>query len=177
MHAHGKTTHCTGPPADARTDPTRAAAESLVLLRAEAGEAVRHVEPELVCALDDLLALLGADVVSDLDGVLLIVHQQHLQVRGALHQELIEAILETEPGLLVRTVADVGHDGRALELPPHAAIDAAGLAPRGVHPLEAVRLEAGEFLHAFLADLALVSRRRHPACCFSLFCSFPTAVL
>ena len=37
----------------------------------------------------------------------------------------------------------------ALEAPSHAAIDAAGLAPGGVHALEAVRLEAGELLGAF----------------------------
>merc|ERR1719401_2258603 len=96
---------------------------SLVLLGPQPREAVGDVEAQLVRALDDLLALLSPDVVSNLNGVLLIVHQQHLQIGRALHEELVEA------GLLVGPIPDGGDEGRALELPADAAIDTAGLTP------------------------------------------------
>ena len=65
---------------------------SLVLFRAQASEAVSHMKAQLICALNYLLALLGTDVMSNLHRVLLVVHQQHLQVTRALHQEFVEAV-------------------------------------------------------------------------------------
>merc|ERR1740127_378553 len=137
------------------------ATTSLVLLGPQPRKAVGDEEAQLVGALDDLLALLRPDVVRDLDAVLLVVHQQHLQIRWALHEELVEAVLEAVAGLLVGAIPDRRHDSRALELPADAAVNAAWLAPGLVHTLEAVRLEAWELLHALLHNLALVRRRRH----------------
>ena len=119
------------------------------------------VQAQLVCPLHDLLALLGTDVVGNLHGILLIVHEQHLQVSWASHDKLVEAILQAEPGLLVRSVANLGAQSGALESPTHAAIDASGLAPSRVHALEAVCLEARELLRALLHNLPLVRWCRH----------------
>ena len=69
---------------------------SLVLFRAQASEAVSHMKAQLIRALNYLLALLGTDVMSNLHRVLLVVHQQHLQVTRALHQEFVEAVPEAK---------------------------------------------------------------------------------
>ena len=119
------------------------------------------MEFELVRALNDLLPLLGANVVCDLDAVLLVVHQEHLEVRTGAHDKLVETILDPVAGLLVRPVANARHESRALEAATDAPVDAARLTPSWVHALEAVGLETGELLQALLHDLAFVSRRRH----------------
>merc|ERR1719334_1391205 len=134
---------------------------SLILFCPEPGEPVGDIELELVGALHDLLAFLGTNVVSDLNCILLVVHEQHLQVSRAAHKELVEAILQAEAGLLVRAVTDGWHQCGALEAAAHPAINATRLAPGWVHTLEAVSLEAWELLHALLHDLALVCRCRH----------------
>merc|ERR1740121_1882549 len=90
--------------------------DSLALLCAQPREPVGHVQTQLVCALDNLLALLGADVVRDLHAILLVVHQQHLEIGGLAHQELVEAVAEAVPGPLVGAVPDVGHERGALNL-------------------------------------------------------------
>eukprot|EP00443_Scrippsiella_acuminata_P133688 CAMPEP_0115620982 /NCGR_PEP_ID=MMETSP0272-20121206/25493_1 /TAXON_ID=71861 /ORGANISM="Scrippsiella trochoidea, Strain CCMP3099" /LENGTH=127 /DNA_ID=CAMNT_0003057091 /DNA_START=52 /DNA_END=432 /DNA_ORIENTATION=- len=123
-------------------------APSLVLLRTQARESVGHIEAQLVCTLNDLLALFRTDVVCDFNSILLVVHQQHLEIRRALDEELVEAVFQAEAGLLVGAVADVRHDRAALEFPADAAVDAPWLPPRRIHPLEAVGLEPGELLHA-----------------------------
>merc|ERR1719215_1571121 len=56
------------------------------------------------------------------------MHEQHLDVGRALDHKLVEAILETEPCLLVGAVADVGDEGASLEPPTDAAVDTARLA-------------------------------------------------
>merc|ERR1712194_273327 len=66
---------------------------SLILFGAEAGKSVRNEELQLISSLHNFLALLRADVVSDLHGVLLVVHEEHLQVSRTMYQELVEAIL------------------------------------------------------------------------------------
>ena len=55
---------------------------SLSLLNLDAGELVGHGESELLAALDDLLALALGDVGGDLDSVLGVVHDEHVQVLG-----------------------------------------------------------------------------------------------
>merc|ERR1719330_76197 len=134
---------------------------SFVLLCTQAGVAVRDQETQLVRSLNNLLTFLRPNVVSDFHRVLLVVHQQHLQVGRVTHQELVEATFQTEFRLLVRTVTDVGHQGRALVLPPDTAINTTRLAPCRVHALEAVSLETRKLLGALLDDLPLVCYGRH----------------
>ena len=120
-----------------------------------------HVQSELVGSLHDLLALLGTHVVGDFHGILLVVHEKHLQVRWATHNKLVEAVLQAEPGLLVGAITDLGAKGGTLESAAHTTIDASGLAPCWVHALEAIGLEPGELLGSLLHNLSLVRRRRH----------------
>merc|ERR1719148_328747 len=128
---------------------------SLVLFSAKAGKPVGNEELQLISSLDDLLALLRANVMCDLHGVLLIVHQQHLQVSRTMHQKLVEAVLRAKARLLARTVANARHERAAFEFSAHAAIDTAWLTPGLTHFLEAICLEAWEFLHALLHHLGL----------------------
>jgi len=120
-----------------------------------------HVQSELVGSLHDLLALLGTDVVGDFHGVLLVVHEKHLQVCWATHNKLVEAVLQAEPGLLVGAITNLGAKGGTLESSAHTTIDASGLAPCWVHTLEAISLEPGELLGSLLHNLSLVCGRRH----------------
>ena len=123
---------------------------------------VSHIEAQLVCTLHALLALLGPDVVRNLHCVLLIVHEEHLQISWAAHQELVEATLQAKSGLLVRAVSDLWAKSGALKASSHSPIDASWLAPGRVHALEAIRLEAWKLLRALLHNLALVRWGRHP---------------
>ena len=52
----------------------------LVFLGCESGGLVHDLNSELVGSLDDLLTLLGIDVMGDYSGELLVVHQEHLNV-------------------------------------------------------------------------------------------------
>ena len=120
-----------------------------------------HIQSELIGTLHDLLALLGSNVVGDFHAVLLIVHEKHLKVRRATHNKLVEAILQAEPGLLVRAISNLGAKGGTLESSAHTTINASWLAPGWVHALEAIGLEAGELLRSLLHNLSLVSWSRH----------------
>ncbi len=91
----------------------------------------------------------------------LVVHEQHLQLRGVVDDELLEAGGQDELGLVVGTVADVGHRCVALEAPAHSAIDTMGLAPRAVDAQPEVRLEPVEGLvRTLLHDVGAGSRLR-----------------
>merc|ERR1719346_486559 len=119
------------------------------------------METQLVCPRNDLLALLCAYIVSDLDRVLFVVHQQHLHVGRSPDQKLVETVWHAETRLLVGTIANVGHQDRALELPADAAIDTTRLSPCRIHALEAVGLETRKLLDALLDDLLSVRCHHH----------------
>ena len=46
-----------------------------------------------------------------------------------MHDKLLKLIGEIVPGLLVRAISNVGHQGASLELPPDAGVDTLGPAP------------------------------------------------
>ena len=58
-----------------------------------------------------------------------VVHHQHLQLRDIVNNELPELVGKVVPGLLVRAISNVGHQGASLELPPDAGVDTLGPAP------------------------------------------------
>ena len=62
-----------------------------------------------------------------------VVHQQQIQVPNVVHHELQEAVAQHVLRLLVRAVANVRHQRRALELAAAAGVDTLGPAPRGLH--------------------------------------------
>ena len=102
----------------------------LVFLSGKSGRLVHHLDAQLVGSLNDLLALLGTHVVSDDGGELLVVHQQHLDVRGSLDQERVQTVLELVTSLLSGSITDLGHQDGTLELSSDSVIDTTGLSPR-----------------------------------------------
>merc|ERR1719251_164259 len=117
---------------------------------------IGDVQPQLVRPLNDQLSLLGAKVVSNLNGILLVVHEQHFQIRRIPNNEFVETVPHSEACLLVRSVTNVRHQGCALEPSAHGAINTPRLTPALVHPLETIGLETREGLHTLLDNLALV---------------------
>ena len=107
------------------------------------------------------LALLDGNVVCDLGGVGLVMHEQNLQLGSVVHNELLEAGGKNELGLLVGSVTDVSHRCVALEAPAHSAINAMGLAPRAIKAKPEIRLESVEGLvRTLLHDVGAGSRLR-----------------
>ena len=102
----------------------------LVFLSAKSGRLVHDLNAQLVGSLDDLLTLFSADSVRDDGGELLVVHQQHLNVRGSSDQERVQTVLELETGRSSRTVSDLGHQDGALELSADSVINTTRLSPR-----------------------------------------------
>merc|ERR1719456_1288677 len=155
---------------DARALSLLPAACSLVLLGGDPGPAVADEDVELVRTLHDLLPLLGTDAVGDLRAVLVVVHQEHVQVLGVVHGELVEPVRDPVPGLLVVPEPDLRHHQLALEPAAHRALDPSGLPPGGqtllflvAHALPEVGLEAGELLEPLLHDLLLQALHPHTA--------------
>ena len=58
-----------------------------------------------------------------------VVHHKQLQLRDIVHDELLELVGQVVPGLLVRTVPNVGHQGNSLEFPPDTRVDTLWPAP------------------------------------------------
>ena len=119
------------------------------------------MQSELVSTFHNHLARLGTYVVGNFNTVLLVVHEEHLQICRASHNKLVEAILHAVPGLLVGAITNLGAKGGTLESSAHTAIDASGLAPGWVHALEAISLEASELLRSLLHNFSLIRWRRH----------------
>ena len=139
----------------------------LELEGAELGLAVDEADVELTGLADDGLAGLGADGVGDDTGVLLVLHEEHVEVLGGVDHEVLEAIGVDELGGAVGTVTLVGHGLLSLVAAADGRVDTAGLAPRGADLLEELALVAGELLGALLDDGTADGRLGHcDFCCF-----------
>ena len=128
---------------------------------AELGGTVDETDIHFVGLADDGLAGLSADGGGDDTGVLLVLHQEHVEVLGGVDDEVLEAIGVDELGAAVRTVTLVGHGLLALVATADGGVDTAGLAPRGADGLELVAHGAGELLGALLDDSTADGRLRH----------------
>merc|ERR1719160_637423 len=96
--------------------------------------------------------------------ILSVMHEQHLQILGRVHDELVEAVRDAVLGSLVRSITNVWHQSRALELTTDTAINTPGLAPAWLHSQLAVltaSLEALKALRALLHNLPLVTAGGH----------------
>ena len=51
------------------------------------------------------------------------MHNKQLQLRDVVHDKLLELVGQVMPGLLVRTISNIGHQGNSLELPPDTGVD------------------------------------------------------
>jgi len=131
----------------------------LVVLLVQSGVSVGDPDSKLGRALDDLEALAGREVSSELGAVLAVVHQKELDISDLGDAELVEAVGQEELGLLVGAVSNGGGDeGLGLEAPSEGVIDTAGFSPRGSDTHEAVRVEALSLLGALLHNGALDQR-------------------
>lgn len=100
-----------------------------LLLGSQTGTGVDDLDIKLSGAFEDLDALLGGDVVSNLGSIGAVVHQEQLELLDVLDGELQETVRQKVASLLVRAVADLGHGGLAAETTAHGVIDTLGLSP------------------------------------------------
>jgi hypothetical protein len=64
-----------------------------------------------------------------------VVHHQQLQLRDVVDNKLLEFVGKVMPGLLVRTITNVGHQDASLELPPDTGINTLWPAPAWLQPI------------------------------------------
>ena len=134
---------------------------------AELGGTVDEADVEFGSLTDDGLAGLSTDGGRDDTGVLLVLHQEHVEVLSGVDDEVLEAIGVDELSAAVRTVTLVGHGLLSLEATADGRVDTVGEAPRGADGLELLALMAGELLGALLDDGATDGRLGHfcKLCC------------
>lgn len=128
---------------------------------AELGGTVDEADVEFGGLADDSLAGLSTDGGGDDTGVLLVLHQEHVEVLGGVDDEVLEAVRVDVLSAAVGTVTLVGHGLLSLVAAADGGIDTAGLAPRGTDGLEEFALVAGELLGALLDDGATKSGLGH----------------
>ena len=101
----------------------------LLLLRPETSVPVNNLNVQLVSTSNDLPPLAGGNIGGDLSSVLLVVHQQHVQIGDVGDTELQETVGEHVLGDLVGSVTDLGHGAGTLEPPAHTVINTPGPSP------------------------------------------------
>eukprot|EP00277_Geminigera_cryophila_P002086 CAMPEP_0179418592 /NCGR_PEP_ID=MMETSP0799-20121207/8099_1 /TAXON_ID=46947 /ORGANISM="Geminigera cryophila, Strain CCMP2564" /LENGTH=182 /DNA_ID=CAMNT_0021191911 /DNA_START=303 /DNA_END=847 /DNA_ORIENTATION=+ len=85
--------------------------------------------------------------------ILLVVHEEELELLHVADAELEETIGHQEAGLRVRAVANLDVHGSALEVTTGASIHTVGLAPGLRHALEEIGMPANELVRLLLDDL------------------------
>ena len=63
------------------------------------------------------------------ENTLPVVHHKQLQIRDIVDYKLLELVRQVVPGLLVRTITNIGHQGASLELPPNTGVNTLWPAP------------------------------------------------
>jgi hypothetical protein len=84
---------------------------------------------QLLSSLDDGLAGLGREVVGKLGSVSAVVHQQKLDILGALDGESVEAIRTQVLGLFVRSITSTREANLTLELSSDSRINTLRFSP------------------------------------------------
>ena len=93
----------------------------LLLLSSNLSSGVGQLDPDLLCALDDLCPDPGADIVPDLCAECTIVHEQNIQILHIMHHEFLKSVGQVKLGGVVRAKTDLGHLLVASESTPHPA--------------------------------------------------------
>ncbi len=101
----------------------------MLLFRSETSILVNNLNIQLGSPLDNLLPLLGRNLVGNLGSELLVVHKKDVQLVNVVDTELQETIGQKVPGLLVGSVTDLGHGAVALESSANATVNTMGFAP------------------------------------------------
>lgn len=136
---------------------TSAQGSSLVLLCTNASMRIKNLDVQLQSSVNNFLALACGYPVCNLGCVTTVGHHQHLQFLtlggklswsdhahtqyphlGVVDDEFEEAVREHAAGLLIVSIADVGHQIGALEPPTHTVINTLGLPPTRLRTDEGV---------------------------------------
>ena len=102
---------------------------TLSLLSTDTGVGVGDLDAEDLGLLENLDALLAADVVGDLGSERAVVHEEELDIPGVGNDQTVVAVGEQVAGLLVGAVTDLGHGNLALEASADARVNTLGLPP------------------------------------------------
>lgn len=102
--------------------------------------------------------------MGNLGGEGAVVHEEKLDVLEVADKESLVAGGGQELGLLVGTIADLGHGNGTAESSSDSGIDTLGLAPARVHALEPITLVTGEALRALLHDGDVLLGGNHLDC-------------
>ena len=116
----------------------------LLLLRPETSIPVNNLNIQLISTSNDLPPLASGHIGGNLSSVLLVVHQQHVQVRNIGDTELQETVGEHVLGDLVGSITDLGHGAVTLEPPANTVINTPGLSPGLLLFLERKRGRGGK---------------------------------
>ena len=87
-----------------------------------------------------------------------VVHHKHLKLGDIVYNKLLELVGKVVPGLLVRAVSNVGHQGASLELPPDTGVNTLRPAPAWLQKTESAKLG----LLTKPAAMAMLYRERDP---------------
>ena len=61
-----------------------------------------------------------------------VVHRKQLQLRDVVDNKLLELVWQVMPGVLIRIIANVGHQCDSLELSPRTGVNTLWPAPAGL---------------------------------------------
>jgi len=101
----------------------------LVLFRSQTGVGVRHLDTKLLGTLNNLLALLAANSVTNLGRICSVLHEQHFEILDIVDKNLDETVRADVLSLLVATITDVWHQELSLVSTTDAIVDTLGLSP------------------------------------------------
>lgn len=103
--------------------------ETHLHLGGDLGLGVRDLDAQLLGARNDVDTLPRGNVVGDLSGVGLVVHEQELDIVGVADEECLVAGGHHVAGLPVGTETNRGHLGVAAESTADTVVNTLGLAP------------------------------------------------
>ena len=119
----------------------------LLLFSAHASVGIDNLNVELAGALDNLLTLLGGDVVGNLGSVLAVVHEEEVQIINVVDTELKKSVGKKVSGLLVRSISDLGHGTVTLEPSADAAVNSLWLSQKSSISSDSYHYDHGPHSH------------------------------
>lgn len=123
---------------------------------------IGQLDVEFLGSLDNGNAITSADVMGDLGGAFLGLHQKGLQFGNVIDDNLSTTVRHQELGELARTVADLWHGKLALETSANTVINTFGFTPVFLNSGIAVRLMTLKLLGTLLNNnqLSHLDKRR-----------------
>ena len=123
---------------------------------------VGDFDVKLLCSLDDIFPLLGADIMGNLCCVFLVLHQQKFEIWYVVNDEFKETVGHEVPCVLVGAISDAGHQELSLETSPDPVVNSLGFPPAALGELGVpVGLMPDEPLCSLLDDPGFDEGRHH----------------